>query len=672
MKKITHSILPFLLALGAAGVAGACSAKSDSGGDKNTNDDSSGNEGGNPDDSLNVDGNGNGVDVIGQLPSATCAVDCADFPLEPVIVGGAAPDAATQFGAPETGTAGSTCIHEPHLSAGSSPGVMVPANWQAPRVRFTPDGGDLFEIRFSSEVQANDFVAYTTSTEYIMPRDVWVKAAANNGGKSITVTVRALTSGSGAAPTISSGSFEVAPVNAGGSLVFWTVNSSVVTPDASKLFGFSVGDEGVVETLRPANVEMNAITSEEGIALRNPNDDDNISKPGFQNGEVQCIGCHISTPDGEAVLFTDDWAWNKGIASVGTDNSGDVPSYVTPGAIALMKMPFMGTQAVSEAHWGPGDRKVLTTRSDRQNAFVLGPWPAAETVSKEPHRLMWIDLEQNPSISAEITSNPDDGRTARNTAIQAAKGTAWNIMATTGVSANESVVLPDWSNDGETVTFVTTDSSPNGHPAWEATTADIWTVPYNGGAGGEAKPLLNSPDLEYYPTFSADDELIAFNKAPSDKGHGPYQNPFAEINIMPASGGMPHRLAANDPVACNGDNLGAGLINSWPKWSPHVVSHEGKSYYFLIFSSARKYPGSYEIPKSFYTPAGLDTRSSQLYMATVVRDDASGEFTSYPASYLWNQNTIVDAAGNATDGNFSNMTPAWDEFVIPEVPIIVR
>jgi len=44
-------------------------------------------------------------------------------------------------------------------------------------------------------------------------------------------------------------------------------------------------------------------------------------------------------------------------------------------------------------------------------------------------------------------------------------------------------------------------------------------------------------------------------------------------------------------------------------------------------------------------------------MAAVVRDNATGKLESYPAVYLWNQ-----------DPTTSNLTPAWDEFKIPEVP----
>jgi hypothetical protein len=78
-------------------------------------------------------------------------------------------------------------------------------------------------------------------------------------------------------------------------------------------------------------------------------------------------------------------------------------------------------------------------------------------------------------------------------------------------------------------------------------------------------------------------------------------------------------------------------------------------YYFLIFSSARDYPGAFSIPANQYSPP--DTRASQLYMAALTRNRETGEIKTYSSAYLWNQTP-----------NTSNLTPAWDEFLIPPAP----
>jgi len=71
------------------------------------------------------------------------------------------------------------------------------------------------------------------------------------------------------------------------------------------------------------------------------------------------------------------------------------------------------------------------------------------------------------------------------------------------------------------------------------------------------------------------------------------------------------------------------------------------------------------------------SQSSQLYLAAVVVDDATGEITSYPAVYIWNQNRTPGANGTTATGlQYSNLTPAWDPIelpplVIPDVPSVV-
>ena len=47
------------------------------------------------------------------------------------------------------------------------------------------------------------------------------------------------------------------------------------------------------------------------------------------------------------------------------------------------------------------------------------------------------------------------------------------------------------------------------------------------------------------------------------------------------------RLAANDAAACQTTLASPGLTNDWPKWSPHAITANGKTYYWLTFSSKR-------------------------------------------------------------------------------------
>ena len=199
-------------------------------------------------------------------------------------------------------------------------------------------------------------------------------------------------------------------------------------------------------------------------------------------------------------------------------------------------------------------------------------------------------------------------------------------------------------------------------------------------AGGVAKPLAGASDpnfLEYYPSYSSDDKWIAFTRAPKPSTaspDGPYYNRFGEIMVISPAGGTPVRLSANDPNQCVGDNVARGIINSWPKWAPDSFTAHGKTYYFLIFSSARKYGD--EFSQQFQLPTATGSAykglsdSSQLWLAAVVVDNQTNEVKSYPALYIWNQNRLA-SGGAGKSIQFSNLTPAWDPFVLPPIVIPV-
>jgi hypothetical protein len=221
---------------------------------------------------------------------------------------------------------------------------------------------DLFEIRIKNASQKNELVAYTKSTTWYLPKEIWAgkgtpgtdgvtaagNGAANNGaGAPFAVTIRGISSASPGKPVGVTGEFNVAPVVASGSMVFWTVNSSEVTPDSSKLLGFAVGDEGVAGT-HPHGSALAGPNGRNGSVLRGYYDDPKV--PGFSDGEVRCIGCHTSTPDGSAVVFTDDWPWAKAVASVAGRGEGTI-EFPRLGRERALKMPWLGTQTMTSKHW---------------------------------------------------------------------------------------------------------------------------------------------------------------------------------------------------------------------------------------------------------------------------------------------------------------------------------
>jgi hypothetical protein len=198
--------------------------------------------------------------------------------------------------------------------------------------------------------------------------------------------------------------------------------------------------------------------------------------------------------------------------------------------------------------------------------------------------------------------------------------------------------------------------------------SDIRVVPYTskgagvpGGAGGASVALPGASDPaqnEYYPAWSPDDQLIAFNRVVAN--HSMYNTPEAEVWVVPynnGNGGTPVRLIANDPVACSG-KTSPGVQNTWPKWAPNPVPTtrlydggvvegtdpapqviNGVTYYWITFSSTR----------SPTTASG----QQQLYVAGVTVD-GNGNITTYAPIYLWNQSDLDN-----------NLIPSWGTFALP-------
>ncbi len=593
---------------------------------------------------INTEG-GPPITMVADRPIPTCTTGCTDLPATPVIdTTGMTPvpaNAATLFGAPTNMGATGPCVFEPQLGSGADPGTLFPANWLRPRFRFTPlPNENLWEIRLHADAESNDFVVYTTSPSYALPKDVWTALANNVHMQPITVTIRGLNTAAPGVPSGTKGTFQIAPVYAGGTMVYWASTSSAVSPDSSKLVGFRVGDESVIDALTIKQVQRQVINVD-GSALRVSPDPGAIKDPA---GAVQCIGCHTSTPDGKSVGFTDLWPWNGVIASIEGATVGQQPSYITPGAATLINQPWLGMLTFSKAHWADGKHLAVSMYTDRTSTVGFSLPPAAT----KPTVLAWFNLDTATTIPWAT-----GGVGPTNTAIAGAEKTAWGRLAMTGETA--SAISPAFTHDGSKVFYTSADHEQDGRIGGNNTDVNIHVVPFNDGAGGPMTPLAGAsmPGVaEYYPALSADDTLVAFNRVAKVDALDMYYRPEGEINVIPSTGGTAKRLAANDPPACGGEKS-PGVLNSWPKWSPDVKTDGTKNYYWLIFSSARAYPSQFQLPGG----GNGDHRSSQLYMTGVVVDSVTHEITTFDGAYLWNQ--------GATS---TNLTPAWDEFEIPPVP----
>jgi WD40-like Beta Propeller Repeat len=303
----------------------------------------------------------------------------------------------------------------------------------------------------------------------------------------------------------------------------------------------------------------------------------------------------------------------------------------------------------SPTTWGAGDHAVVVTYQDSSS-----PWDG-QTWSDSPNsRLAWIDLSTDVPTAAQADAGSQGN--SLSSYMKANAGKSYGFLARNGDSRGAEG--PTWSHDGQTVVYVSTNAAKDGRLAQGA--ADLYAVPYNARAGGDAMPVKGASDpneAEYYPSFSPDDKYIAFDRAPGSENM--YYNPHAEVFVIPSGGGTATRLQANVPPACTGA-VSPGITNSWAKWSPQATSCSGKTYYWIIFSSSRD--------GMAFNPANLmsggTVATSQLYVTAVV-DDGTGALTTYPALYIWNQPSQVTGAQAYSGDNQSNHTPTWEVVDIP-------
>ena len=202
------------------------------------------------------------------------------------------------------------------------------------------------------------------------------------------------------------------------------------------------------------------------------------------------------------------------------------------------------------------------------------------------------------------------------TDLHAVDMTGSGVVARTG-DPNAGISSPAWTHDGNTIAYVSADSSGEAVIA-NGGNMDIYTVPYNNRAGGAATKLTGASDPayhEFYPVYSPSDTMLAFNRTaatcnygtdPSQQCGSSYNQVAAEVFVIPGTGGSAQRLRANDPPTCT-TLASPGLTNAWPRWAPasQTFSSGGAEYkyYWLVFSSKRR-------PATGLTP--------QLYVSAIV------------------------------------------------------
>ena len=304
-----------------------------------------------------------------------------------------------------------------------------------------------------------------------------------------------------------------------------------------------------------------------------------------------CVGCHSISPDGSTVALN---SMGKGGGGSGGSFTMSLVSGKTAGALAWLS---------------PAASKALTASNTISAAFSAAHFSDTDK---------WLVVP----------------RAGKLTAIDLLNGTV-NPLVQGGDLGQQA--FPSWSPNGETVVYA---SAANANGMSISTATKLYSVPFNGGAGGQAT-LIAGTDVantfHYYPAISDDGQFIIFNRAAiggskcltaSGGGGGPggtagsstYDNCHAELWIVPIAGGTPIRLDnANQDLT--------PLTNSWP-----TIGNVKGQKYWMAFSSRRNY--GFKHTGSPATP--------QVYIAAIDPGlAAQGVDPSYAA--LWLPGQDIDA-----------------------------
>lgn len=261
-------------------------------------------------------------------------------------------------------------------------------------------------------------------------------------------------------------------------------------------------------------------------------------------------------------------------------------------------------------------------------------------------------------------------------------------------SMTEAVTHPYWSSKGDLLAFaswVPTLTIPHAYDSKdlngnETPNAQIWIAPVSGTTFGT--PNLLVPRVmnatEYYPTISDDSQFVAFNESScsgpatnTTDGYGGspcdgYDDPSARLRLIAAAGGTPVELDRASGRTSSWPTMGGGTwTNSWPRFSPTHAVYQGKTLYWLAFSSRRPYgavlPGSQD-----------GTTVPQIWFAGILVNpdgSVSGD-PSFAPVWLPQQNSptpevLYDGgtAPPAGDGGATgNHLPQWVYTFVPYVP----
>ena len=195
--------------------------------------------------------------------------------------------------------------------------------------------------------------------------------------------------------------------------------------------------------------------------------------------------------------------------------------------------------------------------------------------------------------------------------------------------------LPDWSADGKRVVFARNGSCPvpflcASQPG--VSSAALFIADLSGDTFGPPASLVTGGGNNFYPTFSPDGSLVAFNR--STANNNSFDATDARVWVVSSMGGAPVQLTGSAATASN-------VGDSWPKFAPYSHHFKGETIFWLTFASRRDYGlrllNSLTPPTTDSQGNTNDPRKAQVWMVGVPASALkSGAMPAggYPAFWL--------------------------------------
>jgi hypothetical protein len=548
--------------------------------------------------------------------------------------------------------------------------VLLPPNTNVVEVHFLGAGNNKFEMSFTNAV--TDVRIYTTCTGpavadgmpapgvlggclFELTQEEWdYIAKTNRNGAPLTVGVRGLGCDGNNAAASDSRTISFAKQDVTGTIYYWASIRIGGTTNSGGVYRYDYGRRGqTAEAVLTPGVDANGNGA---------------------NSNGLCVGCHLVDREGRKMVFDfDDNDSDDEYGDMAT-NLYDIPSK-TPAA---------------------------TIAKGNGNAFSAGyaSWNRSAT------KFLKDDGYGNGRASANGVTAFDGPRGTFHVITNAAAPSGKTVPTFAGTAALRGVT-PDISPDDTKVVFsgapdvvfedptkagffgasAHTNVAPDGYTDEYFNGAGLFTASWDSATGqmGAATQIfapavagaVNPPNY-YYPSYSPDGSMIAFNYAASGAN---FHNPKARVQLVTAGGTVAAdqtRINSTFPVENNGE-----ITNSWVRWAPFIQDYKGKRIAWVTFSSTRNYglridntgrvdchpkespptvPGGNTPFYPLFTNAANSCTRAQLWMAAIDLDTgkvATGGDVSYPAFLLPFQDiTTNNHLGQWTQKSFTGTCSA--------------